>query len=368
MPATPEHPDASAEIQARKAEHLDVTLTRDVDSQTPPGWNDIHLLHQALPEVDYADIDLSAVFLGRRLALPLLIAGMTGGHARAEQINALLAQAAERFGLAMGIGSQRAALRAPELARTYRVVREQAPTALLIANIGAPQLIPQDGSAPLTLEQARELVEMIRADALAVHLNFTEEIIQTEGDRRAKGCLAAIARLADELPVPIIVKETGAGLSRAVAEALKAAGVVGLDVGGVGGTSFAAVEAYRAGLRGDRRGERLGQLFRDWGIPTAVSIVQARQAGLPVIATGGIRSGLDAAKAINLGADLVGVARPLLACALEGAASVSAWIEQFAEELRAAAFLTGSASLADLRQRPRVVLGATQAWLTQLGA
>jgi isopentenyl-diphosphate delta-isomerase len=357
-----------ARIRARKAEHLRVAVERDVDSRTAPGWEDVRLVHRALPEVDLPEIDLGVDFLGRHLALPLCISGMTGGHPAAREVNARLARAAQRFGLAMGVGSQRAALVDPALASTYEVARQVAPEALLFANIGAPQLIAQGPAPPVRPDQVRALIDSIAADALAVHLNFVQETVQAEGDRRARGCLAAIAELVATLPVPVLAKETGSGLDAISAARLAQAGVAALDVGGLGGTSFAAVEAQRAAAVGDRRRAQLGELYRDWGIPTAVALVLAAPTGLPLIATGGIRSGLDAARALALGATLVGVARPLLACAVQGDEAVAAWIEQFAAELRAALFLTGSQSLPELRQQPTVVLGETRRWLDQLGA
>jgi isopentenyl-diphosphate delta-isomerase len=354
-------------IEQRKAEHLWLAATADVEAQVGPHWDDIHLVHEALPEVDHCRVDLSASFLGRRLRAPLVIAGMTGGHATAREVNAVLARAAERHGLAMGVGSQRAALRRPDLADTYTVVREEAPTALLIGNIGAPQLIAQAASPPLSVDEVAAAVDMIRADALAVHLNFLQESVQPEGDRRAAGCAEAIGRLVQQARVPIVAKETGAGLSRKTALHLVALGVAALDVGGVGGTSFAAVEGLRAEAQGASTSQRLGEVLRNWGIPTPVSVVGSRAAGLPVVATGGIRTGLDAAKALTLGATLVGVARPLLQAALEGDQAVDAWVTQFLAELQTVLFLTGSANLAGLHAKPYVVTGATREWITALG-
>jgi isopentenyl-diphosphate delta-isomerase len=358
--------DSPADIESRKADHLRLSATGDVDALVGPGWDDVRLVHEALPEVDQCAVDLSTDFLGRRLAAPLVIAGMTGGHTTAHDVNAVLARAAERHGLAMGVGSQRAALRRPDLAYTYSVVRDQAPTAFLIGNIGAPQLIAQGEAPPLGLDEVHAAITMIRADALAVHLNFLQESVQPEGDRLASGCATAIEDLSSSVETPVIAKETGAGLARDTALRLKELGVKALDVGGVGGTSFAAIEGLRAEAQGARQAQRLGEVFRDWGIPTPVSVVGVQAAGVPAIATGGIRTGLDAAKALALGATLVGVARPLLQAALEGDSAVDAWIAQFLHELRTVLFLTGSADIATLRTRPRVITGATRAWLDQL--
>jgi len=267
----------------------------------------------------------------------------------------------------MGLGSQRAALRNPRLARTYAVAREVAPHALLMANVGVAQLVPQDSGPPLSPRQLSDAVAMIGANALAIHLNFLEEIIQPEGDRRVTGLREAIAGAVASLGVPAIAKETGAGISQRTALELRALGFRALDVGGVGGTSFAAIETARARAQGDLRRVVLGKVYADWGIPTAVSIVAASAAALPLIATGGVRSGLDAAKAIALGASLVGVGRPLLSAALEGDAAVEAWITQFLEELRVAIFLSGGRHVNDLRSAPRVVLGDTRRWIEDIG-
>jgi isopentenyl-diphosphate Delta-isomerase len=354
-------------IEGRKADHLRLAAEADVEASAAAGWSDVRLVHEALPSIDLCDVELQTEFLGKHLEAPLVIAGMTGGHRAAHQVNAVLARATERYGLAMGVGSQRAALRRADLAYTYTVVRERAPTALLIANIGAPQLIAQDGTPALTPAEVGEAIDMIQANALAVHLNYLQESVQPEGERRARGVGEAIAELVQRVPVPVIAKETGAGMTRETALRLRDLGVQALDVGGVGGTSFAAVEGMRAEAHGDTAGQRLGALLRDWGVPTAVSTVGAREANLPIIATGGVRSGLDAARALALGATLVGVARPLLHAALEGDHAVEEWIEQFLAELRTVLFLTGSASVRALRDKPRVLVGQTREWLVQLG-
>jgi isopentenyl-diphosphate delta-isomerase len=358
--------DASS-IEARKGEHLRLAAEDDVDLAAVGPWRDIEFEHEALPELGPADVDLSVEFLGHRLRAPLLIAGMTGGHDAARGINAALASGAERRGVALGLGSQRAALLDPTLAPTYSVVRSVAPTAFVLGNIGVAQLLPQGAEPPLSNPQLRAAVAMVRADALAIHLNFLEESVQVEGDRNAAGGLEAIARVVSALDVPVVAKETGAGISRPTSLRLAAAGVAALDVGGRGGTSFAAIEGRRAELLGQARGSRLGAMLRDWGIPTPVSVVAARKSGLPVIATGGIRTGLDAAKAIALGATLAGVARPLLLAARDGEEGVQAWIDGFLEELRTVMFLLGARTTGDLRRARLVIGGRTREWLEQLG-
>ncbi|HEV2357161.1 MAG TPA: type 2 isopentenyl-diphosphate Delta-isomerase [bacterium] len=358
---------AADPVEQRKAEHLRLAAAGEMSGAAGPGWADIRLVHHGLPRADVAAIDLSRDFLGRRLRGPLAIAAMTGGHAAARDVNRRLAAAAERFGLAMGVGSQRAALRNPTLASTYTVARDAAPTALLIANVGAAQLVPQDSGPPLSPRQLADAVSMIRADALAIHLNLLEEIVQPEGDRRVSGIRDAVVRAIGGLDVPVIAKETGAGLSRGLAYELRDLGFRALDVGGAGGTNFAAIETARAKARRDARRVKLGTVYHEWGIPTAVSVAAARAAGLPIIATGGVRTGLDAAKAIALGATLVGVGRPLLLAALEGDAAIDAWITQFLEELRVAVFLTGGRAIGDLAAIPKVILGSTRAWIEDLG-
>lgn len=355
------------DIPARKADHIDITTQRPVTAAISPGWDDIHLVHRSLPEIDLDAVGLGACVFGHEFRAPLVIASMTGGHPRAEEINRLLARAAHEFGLGMGVGSQRAAIRHPELLPTYTIARQEAPDAFLIANVGAPQLIDQDSGPALTLEQVAELVSVMGADALAIHLNYLQEVVQPGGDTRARGCLDAIRLVASGLSVPAIAKETGAGISRPQALALKDAGVAGLDVGGAGGTSFALVESLRAAQRELGAAARLGEAMGDWGLPTAVSVVQSVGIGLPVIATGGIRSGLDAAKALALGAELVGVARPMLSAALEGYEALRSYVAELLHALRVALFLTGAATVAELRLRERVVTGATAEWLRQLG-
>ena len=286
---------------------------------------------------------------------------MTGGFPDAAKINENLARAAAEVGVAMGVGSERAAVLKGQYPESYACVARH-PVPLKFANIGAPQLIPQGpGDRVLAAEDVRAAMELIGADVLAVHLNFLQEMVQPEGDRRAKGCLARIGELARTFPV--LVKETGAGLSREVAESLREHGVRAFDVSGTGGTSFAAVEHYRAVDQGAEREARVGKTFWDWGIPSPVSVVELVPLGVPVIASGGIRTGLDVARAIALGASAAGTAGGVLRAASTGYAETKAELETLVHELRVAMFLTGSPTVAALRSAATVVIGETRAWL-----
>ncbi len=346
-------------IENRKEEHVLIVSQEQVE--VPHNhWDDLQLVHQALPEVDFDAVDLRTTFLGRKLQAPLLITGMTGGFRGAKRINANLAKAAAKVGVAMGVGSQRAALVDRSLADTFSVVGDH-DVPLLLGNIGAPQLIPQQGGTPpLTVESCKELVDLIGGHGLAIHLNFLQEVVQPEGDLRAAGVQAAIGRIAKRIPV--MAKETGAGISFEAAVALRAAGVKAIDVGGASGTSFSAVEYYRAKDHRDELRQRLGRAFWSWGIPTAAAVNEVRPVGLPMAATGGVRNGGDAAKAIALGATVAGMGRPMLLAAMRSAQAVETELQRVIAELRTAAFLTGSKDLAALRAARMLVLPPTDAW------
>jgi isopentenyl-diphosphate delta-isomerase len=354
-------------VKQRKAEHVQAALTQDLSAPQSASWRDIHLVHQALPEVDLDAIDTSVHFLGRPLNYPLLISSMTGGHPDVAAINRNLALAAERYGLALGVGSQRAGIVNPDVAHSYAVAREAAPGAFLIANVGAPQLIRQTRAEPFTLEQVRTAIKMIEANALAVHLNSLQEAAQPEGDRRAVGEARALKTLVSQLELPVIAKETGAGICQEQALLLKSCGVAAIDVGGAGGSSMSAMEAVRAADRGDGRSRAIGMLYRDWGIPTPISLVEAGVANLPLIATGGVRSGLDIARALSLGATLVGMAFPFLKAASESFEAVCELVEELILELKVAMQLSGAASVAQMTQVDVVVTGETYHWLKLRG-
>jgi isopentenyl-diphosphate delta-isomerase len=341
-------------LRRRKHAHLELCAHADVEYATKTTlFEEVDLVHNALPELSLDEIDVGTTFLGKRLRAPFLITGMTGGTEEALAVNRALATVAERCGIGFGLGSQRVMQREPVTAYTF-AVRECAPATLLLANIGIAQAAEQSSA------DIQRLIDDVAADALCVHLNPAQELIQPEGDRRFRGGLAALRRLHRELRVPIVAKETGCGLSRRVGVALRDVGIRHVDVSGAGGTSWVRVET----LRGDERSRRLGDQFADWGIPTAASLALLRNSGLELIASGGIRTGLEMAKAIALGARLCGAALPVYrAYRTGGIEAARAFVDELVEGLKTAMLLTGSRTLADLGAQP-VVLGARlRAWL-----
>ncbi len=346
----------SDKTSKRKDDHIRITKEEDVES-SQPGFKDVVLEHEALPEIDKKEIDSSCEIFGSKLRAPILIDSITGGSERGKKINRILASAAEKCGIGIGVGSQRAALEDESLVETYSVVREKAPSAFVYGNIGAAQL------KEYNTEDLERAVEMIEADAMAVHLNFTQESIQPEGDIDARGCLSAIERAAEELSVPVIAKETGCGISQKTAQKLKEAGVDAINVAGKGGTSWPYIESYRAKAVGERRKGRMGELFRDWGIPTAASVAMAAKEHDFVISSGGVRSGIDVAKSIVLGAECSAAAAPFLKAALEGKGKVVEAVEDMIEGLETAMFVTGSKNLEDLSETRVKVTGKTRSYV-----
>ena len=336
-----------SELLARKDEHLDVILSGRGRHGRETGLDAVRFVHEALPDLDYGKIDLGADFLGRRLKAPLLISAMTGGPARAGAINARLAEAAQHLGIALAVGSQRSALEADEPTPGLDIsLRLKAPDTPILANIGAAQLTR--GVGP---DEARRLMDMIAADALIVHLNPLQEASQPEGDRDWWGVGAALEALARTVDFPVVVKETGAGLSAATAKRLADMGVAALDVAGAGGSNWALVEGERAGSEADKAH---AAAFADWGIPTAQAIAEVR-AACPrtlIIGSGGIRDGMDAARAIRLGADMVGQAAGVLQAATVSTEAVVSHFQTVIRQLRTVCFCTGSANLAALARAP----------------
>jgi isopentenyl-diphosphate delta-isomerase len=350
--------------ERRKAEHIQISLNRNVQARkVTTGFEEVHLIHKALPEIDKQEIDLSTTMFGHKFSAPLIVGAITGGTREATKINAAIAEAVEKLGLGMGVGSQRAAIENRKLEETFAIARKKAPTAFLIANIGGVQL-----ARSYEIKEVERAIEMIDADALAVHLNPLQEAVQPEGQTNFKGVLEKIRELAEKLDVPIITKETGAGIAAEEAKKLEAAGVKAIDVSGSGGTSFAAVEYYRTKDKENTFQGTLGEAFWDWGIPTAISVVEVSQAvKIPVIASGGVRSGMDMAKALALGASLTSLSHPILKAAVKGDKETETVLSILIEELRNTMFLVGAKSVEDLQKVPVVVTGKTAEWLRARG-
>ncbi|MEM4288956.1 MAG: type 2 isopentenyl-diphosphate Delta-isomerase [Nitrososphaerota archaeon] len=352
-----EAPENIMGVAERKRDHIRIVL-ENASVQRGSNWLEyVHLIPRAVPDINIDEVDITVSFLGRKFSAPLLIEGMTGGTEEAAKINARLAEAAEKAGIPMGVGSQRAAIANPELRQTFRVAREAGPNVFLIANIGAAQLV-QHG-----VELAWEAVKMIDADAIAVHVNTLQEIIQPEGDRRFRGFLTQTRRLCREIGVPVIVKEVGCGISYEDAVVLRDIGVSAVDVAGRGGTSWVEIERMRAIEAGRQDRARLAEVFQEWGIPTAASILEVSQVkDLEVVGSGGIRNGLEVAKIIILGAVMGGVAMPFLKAAVQGVEEVKSLIERLEEELRVAVALCGASNINEFRNARYILTGPLKEW------
>ena len=335
--------------EQRKSDHIRINLEEDVNfRQLTTGLENYHFLHQALPEIDLAEVDTSVFFLGKKLKTPLLISSMTGGTERAQMINRTLAEAAEVSGIAMGVGSQRVAIEDPFLTDTFQV-RPIAPGTVLLANLGVVQL-----NYGYTVEHCQRAVDMIEADGLILHFNALQEAIQPEGDTNFSGLLVKIEQICKTLSVPVIAKEVGWGVSEDTARRLVEAGIFAIDVAGAGGTSWSQVEMYRA--RSEAR-RRIAATFVDWGIPTVEALLAVKRANptTPIIASGGLRSGLDLAKCIALGATLGGMAGPFLKAAVKSLTAVLEEIEITRTELQIAMFAIGAGSITTLQNTDRLI-------------
>jgi isopentenyl-diphosphate delta-isomerase len=328
--------------ESRKADHIRINLEKNVLSGVSSGLAAYRFGHQALPEMNLADVVVETTFFGRRLSAPILISSITGGTKEAGVINRALARAAQSTGVAMGLGSLRPALESHRLASSYRV-RDVAPDILLFSNLGAIQL-----NYGYTVDHCRRAVDMVEADALILHLNPLQEALQPEGNTEFAGLLEKIEAVCRALPVPVVVKEVGWGICGETARRLAMAGVAAIDVAGAGGTSWSQVEKYRARNRSDAN---TAALFRDWGLPTADALVDCRDAvpNLPLIASGGIRNGLEIAKCLALGACLAGIAGPLLRAAVKGTRAVERELRDRTTELRLAMFAAGARDIASLQ-------------------
>lgn len=320
----------SKQTESRKKDHVELVLEKGAQYEKSSGFERVDLMHNSLPEISLSDVNLKTEFMGKKVKFPILITGMTGGYEDALAINRALAETAQKYGLAFGLGSQRAMIESPELAKTY-AVRDVAPDIPILGNIGAYQL------KKYKFEQIESLVSSIDADALAIHLNPLQEVIQKEGDNDYSGVLDAISKTCEKLDVPIIVKETGAGMSQDVALKLKEAGAAYLDIAGAGGTSWSKVEYLRNGAVPG---------FEDWGIPTLESLIMCKGV-LPIVASGGLRSGIDAAKAIAIGADMAGAAYPFIMALKEG--KIDEFVTMFTSQMKIAAYLSGSKNISELK-------------------
>ena len=348
------------ETSARKRDHIRLSLERDVGFREKSTWFEyVELVHQALPELDFQEVSTETTFLGRKFSMPLLIEGMTGGTPEAAEINGNLAEAAERVNIPIGVGSQRAAIADPGLEYTFRVARERGPRAFLIANISGVQLAKEG------VEWAERAVEMIEADALAIHLNTLQEVVQPEGFAGFRGVRDAIERAVERLGVPVIVKEIGCGISREAAKMIEEAGASAIDVAGSGGTNWTLIEMLRAeGVDEEKRA--LAEVFLEWGIPTAASLIEvASTVSIEVIASGGIRTGLDIVKAMALGARMGGMAHPFLKPATQSPGAVESRLMRVKREIQAAMFLTGCRHTEEITRSKAIILGPLLDWVRQ---
>ncbi len=332
----------------RKSSHVDLVLNEKIDYARSTGFEKYEFVHNAVPELDFAEIDTRIKFLSHDFSAPILVSSMTGGYERAGRINSAIAELCRERNIGMGVGSQRQALQNSDYLETFKVVRRVAKDIFVMSNIGAAQVA--DGSA---LKEVARIIEMVEADALAIHLNALQEFIQPEGDRNFRGVLKGISQLVRVAKVPVVVKETGAGIGAAAAKRLIEAGVSAIDVSGAGGTSWAAIETLR---RDDRR---IGEKFWNWGIPTSEALVQVNKLPtrkkIKLISSGGIRDGIDVAKSIALGADLCAGAQPFLkALDRDGTEGLLKEFDNWVEELKGVMFLTGSRNLSQLKKAKMV--------------
>ncbi len=329
---------------SRKTDHIRINLDEDVRSGLTTGLEGWRFTHEALPEIDLNSIDLSTTLFGSQLRAPILISSMTGGTEEAKSINFRLADAAQEMGIAMGLGSQRAAIEHPETASTFQV-RKVAPDILLFANLGAIQL-----NYGYDIDECKRAVEMVEANALCLHLNALQEAVQPEGDTNFAGLLIKIERVCRSLEVPVIAKEVGWGISGETAKRLKNVGIAAIDAAGAGGTSWTQVEMHRAENPSQAL---LASAFLEWGIPTAASIQQVGLAtpDIPVFASGGIRTGLEIAKCIALGAKLGGMAGPFLKAAAQSTEEIIQTIQEVKREIQITMFATGTSQLSDLKYK-----------------
>lgn len=354
VPNVSDRPSDIEIIKQRKRDGIEIPLNNDVQAKTTSTYLEyVKLIHNALPELDYDEIDISTTFLKRKFSAPLIIDSMTGGAPEAARINGRLGELAEKYGFAMGLGSQRAGLESKELAETYSIARKNAPSAFLIANIGGAQL-----AKGLSIDNVKKIIDMIQADALVIHLNPLQELIQPEGEPKYKGVFSKISEISGALDVPVIVKEVGAGISKEVAVKLEVSGVSAINVAGAGGTSWAGVEKLRAEASNNDLKIHLGEIFWDWGIPTAASLIEVKKTvKVPIIASGGLRNGIEMAKCIVLGASMCAMAYPFLLKAAESKEQLFNFADTVIAELKSTMFLIGAMNLSVLKSSRYILTG-----------
>jgi len=357
----------SDETANRKQDHIEICCNKlhEIEMSVTTGFEDIHFVPNALPDINLDNINMNTEFLKHDFDYPIFISSITGGTKLAKKINSRLAKLAEKYNIGMGVGSQRAAIEDEANTDSFTIVRQHAPNAFVAANLGAVQF-----NYDFTIKQAEEAVEMINADALILHLNPLQEVIQPEGNTNFSNLTTKIKEIGKKLKQPLIVKEVGSGISQDIALDLVDGDIPVIDIAGAGGTSWSQIEAIRAKQQGLTKEQRVGELFKDWGLPTAVSTIEVGKFRdrVEIISSGGIRNGLQAAKALAIGAKLVGIALPLACLAATGTEKeLINWLEQFIYELKTTMFLVGAEELEGLQYAPMTVTGKTAEWLTARG-
>lgn len=350
-------------IEERKLKHIKVNLEENVEGDVLNGFQDVKLIHRALPELDLDEVDTSISLFGKELSAPLIISAITGGTEKAKKINEKLAKIAERKRIGIGLGSQRIAIDQPDTRDTFSIVRDIAPDALVLGNLGCPQLAEGWGA-----DEVKQAIDMINADAVCLHMNPLQEAVQLGGDTNYKGILEKIKAITSTVNKPIVMKETGCGVSYEDAVLMERAGVKGIEVSGVGGTSWSAVEYHIAKEAGIKEQEYLGKALWNWGIPTAISVVETSgKTKLKIIASGGIRTGQEMVKAIVLGAEVAGMAKPFLEKAMESEEKLNEYVESLVNEFKVVMFLVGAKNIQELQKKPALILGRTAEWLNLRG-
>ncbi len=353
--------DKDEDIFQRKDDHIKVSINENINSVSSTWLECVRFVHNSLPELNLKDIDISTEFLGKQIKAPIIIGALTGGTKLGLEINRKLAEAAEKFQIPLMVGSQRIQLEYPDIEKKFASIRKSAPNIPIIANLGISQLIQMKN-----LDSIEKIIHSIEADAIAIHLNPLQEIIQPEGETDFSNAMEKISQLNDYLKIPLIIKETGAGLSKNVSNNLIKAGIKYLDVSGLGGTSFAAVEYSRAKKQKNYLKSNVGNTFLDWGIPSAASIIETRAVAKDstiIIGSGGIRNGLEIAKSIAIGADISAIAQPFLKRAYNNSMEVESYIETLISELISSMFLTGCKEIKELKKTEYVILPPLSTWL-----